>query len=120
MQLASESPPPPHKTDLTTRCLKSFCPFIILYARKFRLSIGPYFFAASARFWWLRIIFDRRIEVRQSYNQWYTLLDMYCSNDEGAECKRKALRTQVLWPEEIPDNLLQNGEYVKLPEGNIA
>ena len=37
----------------------------------------------------------------------------FCSNNGGEDCKRKALRNQGKSPEEIPDDLLPNGEYMK-------
>ena len=37
----------------------------------------------------------------------------YCKKNAGDECARKVLRKQGKRAEEVPENLLPNGEYLK-------
>ena len=40
-------------------------------------------------------------------------METYCMNNEGGDCARKALRKQGKTRDEVPEDLLPNGKYMK-------
>jgi hypothetical protein len=51
----------------------------------------------------------KKFKLEPIKNFW---IDQYCKRDGGGDCSRKSLRKQGKGPEEVPENLLPNGEYM--------
>jgi hypothetical protein len=49
----------------------------------------------------------QRFHLESTRNVW---IAFYCKNDEGVDCARKALRKQGQPPQDIPADLLPNGD----------